>query len=345
MWLPYGEPLWLIRLARAGDTPQSLVAVRAAGLGSIADGVRIVQGNEGESLGDKFPTLRAVFPPRPIQDSGLRPAFLMLTLVFVIALTLFAGSLLWHEVRLNARVAELRSQFVASVSHELRTPLTSIRMFTESMRMDDEMDTETRNQYLDTVLHECERLSRLVDNVFQFARIEQGRADYNLRPISAIKVVERAVLAFGQPARETGFRVEVCATSALPDVLADRDALEQAILNLLGNAMKYSGDSREITLRVEREGGCVAISVTDYGIGIAPEEQTRIFERFYRSATPENRQIPGTGLGLTLVEHIVKGHGGGISIQSHPCAGATFTIRIPFAPNAIAADTAVPERA
>ena len=345
VWLPYGDPLWLIGLAGAADSPQSLIAIRAAGLASIAGAARIGQGKEGESLGDQFPTLRAVFPPQPIQDGGLRPAFLMLTLVFVIALTLFAGSLLWHETRLNARLAELRSQFVASVSHELRTPLTSIRMFTEGMRMDDEMDSETRNQYLDTVLHECERLSRLVDNVLRFARIEQGSAGYNLRSVSAIEVVERAVRAFGQPARETGFRLEVCAPPELPEVFADRDALEQAILNLLGNAMKYSGKSRRITVRLEREDGCAAISVTDYGIGIAPEEQARIFERFYRAATPENRQIPGTGLGLTLVEHIVKGHGGGISIQSRPRAGATFTLRIPFASNAVMPASAAVERA
>lgn len=344
VWLPYGDPLWLISLTRAGGEQQSLVAVSPTQLGPIAEGVRIVQGQEGESLGDTFPTLRAVFPPQPAQEGGLRPAFLLLTLLFVIALTLFAGWLLWHEVRLNARLSELRSQFVASVSHELRTPLTSIRMFTESMRIDDEMDTATRNDYLDTVMHECERLSRLVDNVLQFARIEQGRAAYNLRAISAIEVVEHAVRAFSEPARQTGFRVEVRAPSALPDVLADRDALEQAILNLLGNALKYSGESHEITLRVEPEEGCAAISVTDYGVGIAPEEQARIFERFYRAETPENRRIPGTGLGLTLVEYIVKGHGGAISIRSGPHAGATFTIRIPFVSNAIVAETAVPER-
>ncbi len=347
VWLPFGEPLWLISLARTGGEPPLLIAVSAMQLGSAGgtlQGVRIVQSNEGESLGDNFPSLRAIIPPQPIQEGGLRPAFLMLTLVLVMALTLFAGWLLWHEVRLNARLSELRSQFVASVSHELRTPLTSIRMFTESMRMDDEMDAAARNEYLDTVLRECERLSRLVDNVLHFARIEQGRAGYNLRPVSAMEVVERAVRAFSQPASEAGFRVEVQAPSGLPDVLADRDALEQAILNLLGNAMKYSGESREITLRVDRQGGSAAISVTDYGIGIAPQEQARIFERFYRAATPENRQIPGTGLGLTLVEHIVKGHGGGISIESRPRAGATFTIRLPFMSNANAAETAIPER-
>lgn len=113
-------------------------------------------------------------------------------------------------------------------------------------------------------------------------------------------------------------------------MLADRDALQQAILNLLGNALKYSGSSREIALRLEREDGRAAIHVIDHGVGIAAEEQARIFERFYRVPTPENRQIPGTGLGLTLVSHIAAAHGGSISVKSAPGAGSTFTIRIPF---------------
>jgi signal transduction histidine kinase len=333
VWLAWGRPVWLISLAR-GDSGRSLVALTLTQCATVADklgkGVRITQGKEGESLGDAFPGLGAVFPPLPVQSNGLGRMFLALTLGLVMALTLFAGYLLWRDVRLNAQLSELRSQFVSSVSHELRTPLTSIRMFTESMRMDDEMDAETRAEYLDTVLHECERLSRLVDNVLSFARIEQGRAAYSLRPLCLRDLVEHAVRTFNGPAEQAGFRVEVSIGVGLPDVLADQDALEQALLNLLGNAMKYSGTSRDIALRVERDDGLAAIGVEDHGIGIAPEEQAHIFERFYRAATPENREIPGAGLGLALVDHIMKAHRGSVSVRSRPGEGATFTIRIPF---------------
>jgi signal transduction histidine kinase len=157
-------------------------------------------------------------------------------------------------------------------------------------------------------------------------------------------VVENAVRGFSRPAEQAGFRLEVSVAPDLPPVLADRDALEQAILNLLGNAMKYSGASREIALRVERDDGRASIRVIDRGIGIAPGEQARIFERFYRAGTAENRRIPGTGLGLTLVDHIAKAHGGGVSVESLPQAGSTFTIRIPFAPERIEARTAIAER-
>lgn len=310
-------------------------------LGRSAEDVRMVQGKEGDSLGDNFPGLRAIVQVRAPQSGALGRTFLALALAFVVGLTLIAGFLLWRDARRDARLAELRSQFVSSVSHELRTPLTSIRMFAESVRLDDEMDPETRAQYLDTVLRESERLSRLVDNVLRFARVEEGRAAYDLQPASLAEVVQNAVRGFSPPAEQAGFRLEVSVAPDLPPVLADRDALEQAILNLLGNAMKYSGASREIALRVERDDGRAAIRVIDRGIGIAPEEQARIFERFYRAGTAENRRIPGTGLGLTLVEHIAKAHGGGVSVESLPQAGSTFTIRIPFAPQRIEARAAI----
>jgi len=116
----------------------------------------------------------------------------------------------------------------------------------------------------------------------------------------------------------------------LPPVRADADALEQAILNLLTNAMKYSGDSREIGLRLRRVDGRARIEVSDRGIGIAPEEQQRIFEKFYRAPTRENQLIPGTGLGLTLVEHVAKAHGGQVRVESEPGQGSTFAIELPL---------------
>lgn len=347
VWIPYGEPAWLVSLASGAGADPVLVAVSVdrlrALVGRLAEDVRIVQGNEGKPLGDSFPGLRAVVPVGKTQSGGLGRVFLALTLAFVMGLTVLAGLLLWRDVRRDARLAELHSQFVSSVSHELRTPLTSIRMFTESMRMDDEMDSKIRAEYLDTILHESERLSRLVENVLHFARIEQGRAVYDLRPASLAAVVESAVRGFRRAAEQAGFRLQVDVASGLPPVLADRDALQQAILNLLANAMKYSGSSRDVVLRLEREDGCAAIRVTDQGVGIASQEQARIFERFYRATTPENLRIPGTGLGLALVDHMARAHGGSVSVESRLNAGSTFTIRIPFAPERVVAGAAVQE--
>ncbi len=246
-------------------------------------------------------------------------------------LTSLAGYLLWRDVQRSTRLSALRSEFVASVSHELRTPLTSIRMYAEILRMDDEMEPEARAGYLDTIFQESQRLSRLVDNVLQFARIEQGRVSYDLRRLSLAAVVESAARAFAGLAAQSGFQMSIECAPDLPAVLADRDAIEQAILNLLSNAMKYSGASREIALRLERQERYAAIQVVDHGIGIAPEEQRKVFERFYRARTDENREISGTGLGLTLVEHIASAHGGQVTVKSHIGEGSTFTLLIPFA--------------
>jgi len=129
---------------------------------------------------------------------------------------------------------------------------------------------------------------------------------------------------------EQGFDLHVDVDEGIPPVKADRDALKQAILNLLTNAMKYSGDSRRIDVRLDRVNGHACIHVEDQGVGIAPDEQTRVFERFYRSASPENRHIPGAGLGLTIVAHIAQAHGGHVEVHSSLGHGSAFTIYLPI---------------
>ena len=245
-------------------------------------------------------------------------------------MTLFAGYLLWRDVRRELRLAEARSQFVASVSHELKTPLTAIRMFAESMRMDEDIDRHAQIGRLDTILQETDRLNRLVDNVLDFARIEQGRKTYRMQPTSLVEVVEAAARAMDYPMKQSGFQLSVITDGSVPDVPADRDAVQQAVINLLSNAMKYSAESREIALDLSRDNDAAVIRVVDRGVGIPREEQTRIFERFYRVQSPENECLPGTGLGLTLAEYIIVAHGGTIDVESEPGKGSTFTIRIPL---------------
>jgi two-component system phosphate regulon sensor histidine kinase PhoR len=139
------------------------------------------------------------------------------------------------------------------------------------------------------------------------------------------------------PLEQAGFALEVAVDRDLPLVTADADALQQAILNLLTNAMKYSGDSRRIQLGLDRQNGVARIQVVDRGVGIAPGDHDRVFERFYRAPTAFNQHSPGAGLGLTLVAHIAAAHGGRVQIDSHPGAGSTFTIRLPLARGADAA--------
>jgi signal transduction histidine kinase len=313
-----------------------VIAVRA---GEVLDKLSLPHGpvrlataadTAGQALGENFEGLRVVMPPPQTQNVGLRQTVLVSALLVSLAFALLAGYLLWRDVQRNLRLAEMRSQFVSSVTHELKTPLTAIRMFTETLRLDDEVDRQTQLEYLDTILHESERLSRLVDNVLDFGKIERGKKTYRLQPCRLQEVVEEAARAAQYPLAQAGFALEIAAEPDLPRVLADSDALQQAILNLLTNAMKYSGDSRRIGLRIDRENGHARIHVIDQGVGIAPEEQGRIFESFYRVLTAENQQIPGTGLGLTIVAHIAKAHGGAVEVASRLGHGSSFTIRLPI---------------
>jgi signal transduction histidine kinase len=229
-------------------------------------------------------------------------------------------------------MTELRSQFVSSVSHELKTPLTGIRMLAETLQMPGVADSQTQSEYLNTIVSETERLTRLLNNVLDFSKIERGQKNYHMEIGSISDVLHSVARTMRFPLVEQGFDLQMEISDDVPPISFDRDAIEQAVLNLLSNAMKYSGDSHGIALRLSAENKSARIDVVDRGIGIPPEECKRIFEKFYRVQTPENRAISGTGLGLALVAHVVDAHGGSVEVQSVVGQGSTFTIRLPIQP-------------
>jgi two-component system, OmpR family, phosphate regulon sensor histidine kinase PhoR len=190
----------------------------------------------------------------------------------------------------------------------------------------------TRDEYLDTIVNESERLTRLLNNVLDFSRIEQERKTYRLEPAKLAEVVRTAARTMEYPLAQERFELRLDLDDTLPPVLADSDAIQQAILNLLTNAMKYSGTSRRIELSLSRDGEQAIVAVTDHGLGIPVNEQPRLFDRFYRAQTPENRHVPGTGLGLTIVQHIVAAHRGTVTVESSPGAGSTFRLAFPVQP-------------
>ena len=345
-WLSYGTPLWLVgTTAPASVNGQGIVAVRADMLATAVphapgEPFALVPGSgSGEWLGERFPGLRVRVPPVELESQTqrtLRRGFYGTALAILLSVTLFGGYLLWRDVDREMRIATLRSQFVSSVSHELKTPLTAIRMFAETLQLD-RVDPVTRAEYLDTIVNESERLTRLLNNVLDFSKIEEGRKAYRREATSLAEVVRVAARTMAYPLEQHGFSLRVHVDDALPAASIDADAVEQAILNLLTNAMKYSGSGRVIDLRLARDGRHAVVSVRDEGIGIPPADQERIFEKFYRVATPENLRIPGTGLGLTLVDHIVKAHGGSITVESEPGRGSVFSILLPLAPEPAAA--------
>jgi signal transduction histidine kinase len=228
------------------------------------------------------------------------------------------------------RLAELRSRFVSAVSHELKTPLTAIRMFAETLQLGRSSSPEALAEYLETIVNESERLTRLLNNVLDFSKIERGKKEYLRRPDDLAEIMHASARAMRYPLEQQQFTLNVEVEQGLPAARVDCDAIEQAILNLLTNAMKCSGASREIDLRLRQADGRAVIEVEDHGVGIEPDEQRRIFDQFYRVATRDNDGIPGTGLGLTLVRHIADGHGGRVTVDSTPGRGSTFAIHLPL---------------
>jgi signal transduction histidine kinase len=254
-------------------------------------------------------------------------------------LLLMLGALLVSGIVLALRTADramrlsaMKSDFVSNVSHELRTPLASIRVFAELMRLGRVQSPEKVREYGDFIERESRRLSRLIENILDFSRIESGRKTYNFAPADMKQVVEGVLQSFEVHLKHNGFTARIEAPPGnLPKVIADPDALGQAVHNLLDNAVKYSGEARhiEVALASSPTGDQVTIAVRDHGIGIARPEQAKIFDRFHRVSTGLVHEVKGSGLGLSLVQHIVTVHGGTITVESSPGKGSTFTLHLP----------------
>jgi signal transduction histidine kinase len=253
---------------------------------------------------------------------GVLLALFYLTLTFGVVYT---GRTLYRE----AKLSKLKTDFVSLVSHELRTPLTSIRMFIETLALGRVKDPAQTQEVLQLLSRETERLSELIERVLDWARIESGRKEYHLERMEVTQLVEAAVAAFRAQRLEGGMELKVELPEGLPRVEADRHAVAGALLNLLQNAYKYSGQDKRITLSARADGKWVGLSVEDNGVGIAPRDRKRIFERFYRVDNLLTRKTEGSGLGLAITQRIIEAHGGRITVHSEVGKGSRFTLQLP----------------
>ena len=344
-WTVVNSGRWLIgRLADAEPNP-TVIAVRLDSLiatfapaRSDSPALATTSDVRAEPLGRRLDGLGLIWPVSNVamdHQSNLIAAFYASAVAIVLGVGLFGAYLLWRDVQRDIRLAQLRAQFVASVSHELKTPLTAIRIFAETLRDRTGIDPETRAEYLDTIARDSDRLTRLLQNVLDFSRIERGERTYRIVSQDLGTVVERALRTVRHPLEHQGFIVTFAVDRNLPPVPCDADAVEQAVLNLVSNAAKYAGDARRIDVRVTGARNEVMLTVRDYGTGIDEQYQSRLFERFYRTPTADNETISGTGLGLTLVAHFAAGHGGRVTMQSAPGKGSTFTVHLPSAAGAL----------
>lgn len=280
------------------------------------------------ATGLPWPVAVAVTSPDTILDSLTgRRNLLLAGLALIIVLAAAGSYLVARSVSRELAVARLQSDFVAAVSHEFRTPLTALSQVAETLT-DNRIPEARRTAYYATMARATSRLQRLVEQLLDFGRMEAGATPYRLQPIDASTLANSVAREFQQEVEPRGFTLHYTPTQPLP-ILADAEALSTALWNLLDNAAKYSGDSRNIKLEVTPDSEAIQLKVTDYGLGIEPAEQQTIFQKFVRGEYSKSSGIKGTGIGLAMVTHIVAGHNGRILLSSSPGRGSTFSIQLP----------------
>ena len=262
------------------------------------------------------------------------------TLFFIAGTILAMGALLavmwsmWRVFNREITLSRMKQSFVADVSHELKTPLALIRLFGETLLAGRVPTEEKRREYYEIITRESSRLTHLINNILDFARIESGRKRYDMKPVDIAALARETYEAYRLQLDHAGFEHQLVIADNVPTIHADRDAIAQALINLINNAMKYTdGDDKFLGIDVcpetRRDQHGVLISVSDRGIGIRPEDRHLLFSDFYRSDDDRVRKKRGAGLGLALVKHIVDGHGGIADVESRLVKGSTFRIFLP----------------
>jgi signal transduction histidine kinase len=287
------------------------------------------------AFGDALPTWRVALyqPAGASARSDVRRQAMLFMAAFALLLLVIALGLgaTYRVIKRETEMAHLKSDFVANVSHDLKTPLSLIRMFGETLELGRVPDEATRREYYAVITRESERLTRLIDNVLDFSRIEGGRQRYDVGPHAVEPLIHEVLDTFRYSLAQRGFKLEVEVAADLPEALVDAEAIKQALANLVDNALKYSTERRRLAVSARREGTDVVIEVADDGIGIPAAEAKRIFEKFYRIGRSETQGTRGSGVGLALVKHIVEAHGGHVSVESRPGQGSRFALHLPMA--------------
>jgi signal transduction histidine kinase len=250
----------------------------------------------------------------------------------VISLLLTGGIVMTHRnISREMALARLKSDFVSNVSHELRTPLSLIRLYAETLEMGRLKSADKYQEYYSIIRKESERLTALINNILDFSRIEAGRKEYDFRQTDLRELVRNTLESYRYQIEQSGFAFEEKIAEDVPPLSVDREAMARSLLNLVNNALKYSQDQKYIGVNLFRDNGTVKLEVVDHGIGIPQAEQQKIFDKFYRVGGPLVHNTKGSGLGLSLVRHIVRAHGGEVLVDSVPGRGSKFTINLPVA--------------
>jgi signal transduction histidine kinase len=294
------------------------------------------------NLEGAFPGLTLAIKLRGTTLAAIGERFAHISFLTLAALSLvLAGGIVltYRSVTKEMALARLKSDFVSNVSHELRTPLSLIRLYAETLEMGRLNSPEKYQEYYCIIRKESERLTALINNILDFSRIEAGRKEYDFRETDMSELVHNTLDSYRYQLEQSGFQFEE-KIDEVPSMRVDREAMARSLLNLVNNALKYSQDRKYIGVNLYRDNGSVKLEVVDQGIGIPHQEQQKIFEKFYRVGDPLVHNTKGSGLGLSLVRHIVQAHGGEVAVDSSPGQGSKFTIVLPVkGPQNTAANT------
>ncbi|OGD28608.1 MAG: hypothetical protein A2Y56_01930 [Candidatus Aminicenantes bacterium RBG_13_63_10] len=242
---------------------------------------------------------------------------------------LAGGTLVLRTLRSEMETVRKRTTFVTNVSHELKTPLTSIRMFAEMLKEGRQPDPRRRGEYLDLMVSETDRLTKLINNVLDFSKLEKGQRRYTLKLLDLNGLARELVQDQRLRLEAGGFKVEFKPAPGQLFIRADEEAVKQAALNLLSNAEKYSGTGREVEVEMGGQGGQAFLRVKDRGAGVAPAQAKKLFQEFYRADDSLTARTKGTGLGLSIARRLIRDQGGDVTYAPRPGGGSVFEIRLP----------------
>lgn len=275
--------------------------------------------------------------PNKLTASAITLKVTLSLLIAVLVLAIVIGSwLIVRDLERELRLSRQKTDFVSNVSHELKTPLTSIRMFAELLADGRVQDPEKQRSYLSIITAESARLTRLINNVLDFAHMERGEKKYQMRSVDLVATVKNAAKSLRAQLETAQFKLKVELPEQPVIAKGDADALAQVMVNLLSNAEKYSGESKEITVTLKRAHQPFAhaeIQVMDRGTGVPKGCEEKIFEQFYRAHDSLSSGIQGSGLGLTLARQIARAHGGELSYAPREGGGSCFTLKLPVTPD------------